>query len=405
MASINPGINPVVDLVFDIDGTLAWSKTSTIKHAAFFLKKSAILTAIRTHYIFPGVLELMQLLTSLEHVRLSFFSAGVHERNERLVELLLERAIGKEKFGQIKHDVRIVSRHDLVRPTFEESSRQFALYGIRSYETKKHLSKVVKEADKIPEAILIEDDETYSAHGQEKSLLKVPTTSEHNFERLESQAKAFDAQGYEKIGCSFIILTPYTDLEDIKEKVVHKKTIAIFKKGSTYEVGFLNGATHEYEQKPISGEDNKKLIEALNELKMNELISDPALIEEIHKIVNHDQGRTKKLCYAANHIYYLTGLLFKAMETAKEEKLPVSDILFRMQFKPHYKAHKPHFEQLAVRDELYELGLEKLRQVNANLTFTTPLNYMECINIDLTEAEENLLEEARSNENDECVIM
>jgi len=91
-----------INLVFDIDGVLACNAIGSTKIAAFFLKKGAIITALKTHYVFPGVIELMQLLFQTENIKVSFFSSGDRQRNEIFVKQLLELALGQEGYRKIE---------------------------------------------------------------------------------------------------------------------------------------------------------------------------------------------------------------------------------------------------------------------------------------------------------------
>jgi len=46
-----------------------------------------------------------------------------------------------------------------------------------------------------------------------------------------------------------------------------------------------------------------------------------------------------------------------------------------------------------------------LKKINENLTFTTPQNYMQCINLRMMEEEQKFLENVVANEGEDCIIM
>jgi hypothetical protein len=398
-----------LNLFFDIDGTLVLDSTSTVKHASFFLRKGLILTAYKTYYIFPGVIELLQLVFSLSNVNVFFFSAGHIKRNKILIKQLLKHALGKEHYEEVKKK-RIFSHCDLTVEVPTQRALQFQSYGLMqssfSYG-KKDISKGLKRKDKIENAILIEDNSNYVLYGQEKNLLKVHSTSGREFEALEHSAHTYDADGYKKIDC-FLVDEGLTLEGEIKAVGTSEKILVIRKK-EEYAIGFLNQLTHQYEQKIISKDNYPQLIEALKAQPANSCIGDPKLLESIYKIVVASEGKTKKLCYEVNQIYYLAGMLFTAIEKTHKEKISISEALFQLQYKAKGEAYSPKFEQSASCDKIYHLGLEKLRQVKHQLAFTTPSNYLQCISCALTDEEKQFLEEGlalnRTPYTNHCAIL
>ena len=47
-----------INVVLDIHDVLACTEVRNIEQASFFKNKGAIITAVKTHYVFPGVIEL-----------------------------------------------------------------------------------------------------------------------------------------------------------------------------------------------------------------------------------------------------------------------------------------------------------------------------------------------------------
>ena len=290
-----------IDIVFDIDGVLACHNASNVEEASFFLKKGAIIPAIKTHYIVPGVIELMKLLFQMEHITVSFFSAGVSERNEIFVKELLSLALGKDAYEQVSSKVRILSRNDMVRGERDPKNT----YGLGYGEYKKDLSVFLKEADRLQNTILVEDDYSYVAEGQERNVIKLPMALDCHFSMLKRGKDEYD-----------------------------------------------------------------------------------------------DEGRPLKFNPEVNAIFYLTGILFKSMEIAHSKQIPVSEVLFKMQYKPGEKedTYEHLFYEIIHKEEMYVLGMEKLREINKDLTFVTPQNYLKCINSPLSNEEREFLTLAMKKE-------
>ena len=136
-----------INVVFDIDGVLACTRARTLQSASFFHRKGMIITALKTHYIFPGVRELMQLLFSIDRIRVSFFSSGVKERNIPFVRELLETSLGRENYLKVEGRVDVLSRDDLLRMQITDSYSQYEKYGLYHGNKKKDVSKVLREGE------------------------------------------------------------------------------------------------------------------------------------------------------------------------------------------------------------------------------------------------------------------
>jgi len=66
-------ISTQIHVVLDIDGVLCCSGAK--ENASFYKEKGAVLSAIKTYYVFPGVIELLQLFFANREIKVSFFSA------------------------------------------------------------------------------------------------------------------------------------------------------------------------------------------------------------------------------------------------------------------------------------------------------------------------------------------
>lgn len=393
-----------INIVFDIDGTLACHSAPTIGEAAFFYKKGAIIPAIKTHYIVPGVIELMKLLFQMEHVTVSFFSAGVSERNEVFVKELLSLALGKERYDQIASKVRILSRDDMVRG--DEGPK--SMHGLGHGTYKKDLSVFLKEADVLQNAVLIEDDYSYVAFGQEKNVLTLPMAFELYFSELKRNRKDYGDDEY--IPIDPILQKDEPSEHDLK-RIMRADKIVVSPQGSEYKVFYACKKTNQCGQTTIGREKHKKLIDSLDLLCkkskdweticLTDKPSGQEIIKEIYEVLDSVEGRTRTIHSDVNTIFYLTGMLFKSMEIAQTKQIPLSEVLFQMQYKPGKKeeTYEHLFYEAVHREEMYALGLEKLREVNENITFVTPKNYSECVEEPLSKEEKDFLSLAMKQEN------
>lgn len=195
------------NIALDIDHMLAFHMVKDIPQANFFHRKGAILssTTLKTHYIYPGVIELIKVLFNEEFLNVSIFSKGITKRNREFVFLLLKKALPEPEYDDKRSQTRVFSRD--------------ALDG-----TKKNLITVLREGDVIENAALIDDRPENAASGQEYNLLQVPITDWEDFDRLTEKLEYYDATGTRFLKC-VINLTGSCDLEEnsVEEgrKIVH----------------------------------------------------------------------------------------------------------------------------------------------------------------------------------------
>lgn len=400
-----------IHIVLDIDGVLACSRVENIQQAKFFKNKGAILTAIKTHYIFPGVLEFIKLLFQTENVKISFFSAGDKKRNIVFVDQLLKLSLPEIEYEEVKSKICILSRDDLTEPTHEEGRKQYELYDVYPGNRQKDLSKALENSEFLENAVLIDDDSSYIACGQAKNILYVPESENSNFTVLPSKCDSYERDGHKFLRC---VLSSEESSDSEKRAVEEGKQIFILQTEEGFEVEFLN-KSRKYERRLISQEDHENLLLQLNQInqknirknKSVSLIKDKELIRLISELVRSFEGKTRKICRQANRICYVTGLLFTALKIAESKNISVSESLFQMQFKlkKGMETYRPNFEQLCKRDDLYLIGLEKLREVNSNLQLITPHNYLECVQLPISENEQLVLQEAVENQHNGCCIM
>lgn len=403
-----------VNVVLDIDGVLCCNSVRSKEAASFYLRKGAIISAIKTHYVFPGVIEFLQLLFRTENIRVSFFSSGDRQRNEMFVEEILKCAIGKEGYEKVQKSVVILSREHMVSNTDHNSKAQYQTYGLTNGNKKKDVSKVLRDDETLQNTVLIDDDHSYIQYGQEKNVLKVPGADNRDYRGCEYELEAYTEEGYKEIPCSLLMLVDEEQEpgKGYKKEVVSGDKILVFKNEVGYQIGFLSNQSNQYEQRMIPVEEKKWFISSLDEIldiksteKSREIeLNNTDQLEYIRSFVDHFGGKTRRIYREINRICYIAGLLFKSMEVAQQECVPLTEVLFRWQYKKKIDSFKPNFRKLASHQQFYLFGLEKLRQVNSNFSLTTPKSYFHCIKLPIGEEEDKLLEEAVSNEGG-CVIM
>ncbi len=376
-----------INVVFDIDSVLTCHHSRNIKHASFFLRKGKILQAIKTHYIFPGVVDLIKLLFQTEDIRVSFFSSGVKERNDIFVKEILEIALGKDHYEKIKDSVTILSRCDVTSCTREESLEAERVYSIRPGNYQKDVSKVLREGESLENTVLIDDDSSYCAHNQAANMLFVPPSEEGNFYHLPDKFIECDEEGHHLI----YIATPEEKNVSTydKERVENKDQVMLIKKEEGYELRFLDRKTGLYQEKSVS----KKDAETLSTFSLKDKTVHP----ELYKLIHSYGGRIRKIFHDVNRIYYATGLLFTALERAKLKGTSLSQELFSLQFKEKKQWVYERLRDLSKKDDFYLIGLKKLQEVNSSLEFTNPKSYIELIDKAPSKEEKKFLQFSMKN--------
>lgn len=384
-------MNPVFNLVFDIDGTLAVEDTFSPQSSRYLEKTGHIVTALKTHFVFPGVVELMQLLFKMPDVKVSFFSSGPQDRNELFVAELLKRALGEEQYHKVKNEIRICSgkkntgdihgHGDLTRRNEEKQMQQKNLYGDwLTGARKKCLRKIIGEDGELENTILIDDAPSYIMYEQERNLFYLPEIELDDFhDPIEPSTRfdLFDLQGLkiipfvkrskifpaEVLDTDFICILFSADsfklhFRDIDEKKINE--ITIFKE--TNEEIF-NAAKHYYCKTNISPTTTET---GLTKTELDDYFYD---------LINKNNGKTKKIQFEYNRIYYLAGMIFKALKAARAGST-LTQFFFPLHFTPtedqKFSLRYRSKDAEHLREEHYHYGLKKLRKANQDLTFVIP---------------------------------
>jgi|GEM_PF-4607484 hypothetical protein len=365
------------NVVLDIDDVLMslstyqqWmlTKTSSAQIAAFYMRKGSILSARDiTHYVFPGVIEFIQLLCQIEDVKLSFFSAAHSSRNKPLVASLLKRSLGDKKYDKIRDNILI----------FSENHCCFR---------KKKLSAILQGP--IEDAALIDNDPRNRAENEESNFLYAPPTFTGSFSKLELKQEKYDNKGKTKIKC---FVNP----------VFVKKSISVNWKGEILKIRFWHKELKKFQEIDIDKVTEIELYDLLKPYMESynfQIPSNRAILDKLYKFVEKHGGQTEKICHRANRIYLITALLFRALNQARSSNASLSSFLPRIHTEWNLGVFEVIKNEWMTDDELYLEGLEKLRSINPSLEFIHPHNYLEAARAPLNEAGQSFISNARKNE-------
>ncbi len=423
-------MNPVrtFNLVFDIDNVLADTEVSEVNEIKFYQQKGFVLSAIKTHYIFPGVIELMQLLFRMPDVRVSFFSSGHQSRNELFVEKLLERALGKEHHLKIKDDVQILSgkkdigNTDLSINTKEESQIQLNKYGLYDGNNKKSLEKVVEHKGNLENCVLIDDDSSWIKCGQEGNYLYVPALYTRDFVKMarESEDEDYMHDEYGQMKIPFNDCTSFRNPEYLKNCIINAEYISLLFENEKCTLGYVDLDQKQCEEIEISQESDEAIFKAVKKYyqknkssleKKNDqtvTMTKEELDLVLYVLIEKKNGKTSSMNLNCNRICYIAGVLFKALESARSGS-SLTRFLFPMHFSPKENSanFEPRFESdeaFDKREEYYYYGLEKLKQANPNFSFINPQIYKECCNMKIDNEEADVIHTLHENE-EKCCLM
>lgn len=182
-------------LFFDIDETLvtAHEEEISVGLRTFFLSQGGIIQVPVEdkqvpHYVFPGVLELMQLLLVdlKDAVDVSFFSAGDKYRNKVLIQLLLIQALGEERYLSLESKPQVFSRDDMRRVSEHRIAEQVERYQLpRSWAgDKKDLLEIMPYEYGLDNMLLIDNGAWNICPGQERIFLCSATATIQSYQNL-----------------------------------------------------------------------------------------------------------------------------------------------------------------------------------------------------------------------------
>lgn len=342
-------------IVYDIDEVLCTCNVSTLKQVAFFAKHGLIITAIKTHYVFPGVVELMKASFDEPDTDIYFSSRGEEARNNLFIKKLLDVSLGFERAQKVKYVVHTMKRKIYVNDPPES----------------KDLNEICGESRN---STLVDDQSSNIHPGQFKNFLYVYETRFNEFSHY------CDSDGYVPISldthgsASVYHMSLYGGLK------VNVKSL-------TVKITYQNKKTREKEHLELTHEKHSELIDKIKKANKVDVLEQTCR-KEIVALVEDAGGLTRKIDRLANHLFYYVGILFSALNENKKTGEPISDFLYRVQWRQNVEGYEGSINQnifWSIYDEnYYEYGLSVLRKYNTNLTFMTPMKYKEATQVQLT---------------------
>ena len=336
-----------INVGFDIDHTLAIPAVNNFEQANFFYQKGAILPLndTETYYLYPGVLELIHLISRIKGAKISFFSKGTEDRNRRFVNALLNRACVQNE------NIRIFSRNDVTN-------------------RKKDLS-ILCGNDPIENTIIFDDKYKNAVRGQENNFLRVPYVDWQDYDKLSNKTEDYGVWPVRNLKCEICFSAP-CDLEDSMVRAA--KRIFIYRNENAFEAKFLN-SRDQIQVEQITFDEYPDLFEELNHYyAFGEFTGDDAFhiqnVETVNRIcefVQSFKGRITKICRRVNHIAYVTGLFFYSLSFAKQHQISLSESLKINQYK--------NGQLNSGNERYYYYGMMKLREVSPGFELVSPYQY------------------------------
>ena len=200
-----------ITVIFDIDNVLATPDTCTLQTILFFLKKGAVLNVYGvTHYIPPGILELMKFLFSMPMVKVAFFSSGDSKRNEPFVKALLIKALGEQRYSEIASEIKILSGHHMKSNSGYKDEQQHKKYNLpsHSHDEKKDISIAIAQEDTLANAIFVDNNPEFVYYEQEENYLHSETVRSKDFDRLAEDETACNSPNdvlFRKVNAAFYL--------------------------------------------------------------------------------------------------------------------------------------------------------------------------------------------------------
>ena len=166
-------------IVFDLDGSLETpyfdkSKSQTVKEwmtkhqvgNSFDKMYVEVMEDKLPHFFLNGAFELLQWVHE-RGFEIVFFSNAVEERNRELCPILMERAFS----GLEIPPYRILSRGDCVDTRYMCENERTKYQGLWFGNYKKKLAGIVVPEDNLPNTLMLEDDNSYAAKGEERNFV------------------------------------------------------------------------------------------------------------------------------------------------------------------------------------------------------------------------------------------
>ncbi|MBS0635076.1 MAG: hypothetical protein JSR37_06405 [Verrucomicrobia bacterium] len=328
---------------------------------------ASVLTANKIHhYLFPGAIELLQLLFEVPNVQVAFFDDEDKEKVEEFVQMLLSYALGPNKYEEVKKSIAIWSRKDLAADDFEAYRQQKRYFEFTQNVLKLDMRRLLNVSS---DCMLVDSKPAYLPAGKEATFLASPQASTGDY------MDCSDDIGPQPIDFHFARFRSFNEYKDHHKNVatgnyillVHlleKDTYyACFTQDNCLDVAFCPFTEYEAELfKAIQLEERTYQREELNSLAHH-------LVAMILTRITTHHARIERISRKANHIYFLAGAIFEALERSRKEQRSATGIYFSMQFQKKNGKFQPSVDTFHAQDRLYYRGLELLRTKNPTLRF------------------------------------
>lgn len=394
----------VYTVVWDIDDVITARGCRTLAGIRFFSQEGAVLRAQVTQYVFPRIKELFQRLYQEPNIRMAFFSSGSKERGMLLRPQLLELAFGQERAEEIKKAIPILSEEDLEEHPFQEREFDFVI----PQGKRKNLSRVTPEGGSLKDVIIIDNQIEYAVRGQEHHFFRVRNTAA-DFENMGCHRKLTEWTRDGKF-------SPVAYTGSLQDSIRFRKADVPFVSRGTFIIIYPDESAYIVEFKARGKEEcqtarldsSSPLFEKIARYFPNDSQVGPETLPELYAWIREQGGEIpeNRIYHEANKVYYVAGILFTAIERAKRENRPLSQIMLEIQYKwdEATQRHIGQFERLCCEDHWYVRGLEELRKVNSELEFMHPHLYKQIISQSLSAEEEAILKKHKGEEEKGCVI-
>lgn len=332
------------------------------------LSNASVLTAAKIqHYVFPGTLELLQLVFEVPNIQVAFFDDEDEEVTQEFVQMLLAYALGPDKHDAVRKSVHIWSKKDLTAETFDVYKQQKQYFGFNPNFLKKDVKRLLGVSTDV---VLVDSNPSYLPGGKEAILLASPCVHASDYIDMEDSES-----GPEAIEFCFARFKTFVECAEHKKNVATSRYILLahLAENNRYYTCFTKENSLEVLFYPFTEEecallDTLKLREMRYSRQELQKISAHAVAMILTKITAY-HGKIDRICRKANHIYFLAGAIFEALETAKEKQKSASGIYFSLQFQPINGKFKETFDKFHAEERLYYKGLALLQTKNPSLRF------------------------------------
>lgn len=361
--------HPNTTICFSVSNILAAPYNDSSYADDPFVKNRVVITASNIRqYIFPGVVELLELLFETKNITVAFCAGQDEERDKEFVSLLLSLVLGPKRYRDVKNSIPVLTKKTVLVESIENARLQEARFGFEQQFLKKDISKLVPHDTPLDNVLLVDTNTAQVACGREGNFFCVPFTRARDY-------TAFDLDHIEERSIDFCF-AHFSNMQDFirhrKNIVTHKyilvayidaKCILFYTDKHSNEPCFYTFAPDELEvlgkNCPIDGCYSSTIVAE----------KAPALSELLVKILEKHNGKMQRMYRQVNHIYFMAGAIFEAIQIAAFEQKSVSRVFFDWQFRQVGNKYEQTFDELQANERLYRLGLELLRKKNPHLHF------------------------------------